>query len=83
MIPVEVVYDRNKVFISNENSEELMLPSQSNTLGEMAWLNQMYNIMIMGPSGVGETRMPADWARMLDDEVLATAILDPYSSAVK
>jgi DNA replication protein DnaC len=42
----------------------------------MAWLAQMYNIMIMGPSDVGKT-MLAGWVKMLDDEVLATAILDP------
>lgn len=30
-----------------------------NTLREMAWLDQLYNIMIMGPSGVGKTMLAA------------------------
>lgn len=32
---------------------------KTNTLREMAWLDQMYNIMIMGPFGVGKTMLTA------------------------
>jgi DNA replication protein DnaC len=41
-----------------EQREESGLTKQkTNTLREMAWLDQMYNIMIMGPSGVGKTML--------------------------
>lgn len=43
-----------------EQREESGLTKQkTNTLREMAWLDQMYNIMIMGPSGVGKTMLAA------------------------
>ena len=42
-----------------QRDENGLTRQKTNTLREMAWLDQMYNIMIMGPSGVGKTMLAA------------------------
>jgi DNA replication protein DnaC len=42
-----------------QRDENGLTKQKTNTLREMAWLDQMYNIMIMGPSGVGKTMLAA------------------------
>lgn len=65
--------------------------TQLKQLRELVWLDQNYNIIFMGPSGTGKTFMtaglirdtvmkgykaPTEWVSILQDEVLATALLD-------
>lgn len=65
--------------------------TQLKQLRELVWLDQNYNIILMGPSGTGKTFMtaglirdavmkgykaPTEWVSILQDEVLATALLD-------
>src|SRR5690606_12259033 len=42
-----------------QRDENGLSKQKLNTLREMAWLDQLYNIMIMGPSGVGKTMLAA------------------------
>lgn len=42
-----------------QRNENGLTKQKMNTLREMAWLDQLYNIMILGPSGVGKTMLAA------------------------